>query len=105
MSQSLLKREGDQGVQARLWYAMRVLRSFTPSELMAVAEVESRRNTRNYCQRLARAGFLAAIPAPRRLQQETTFRLVRNTGPKCPGVLLARGVVWDHNTNQEYPIK
>ena len=94
---------GDRCVCARLWYAMRVLRSFTASDLMAVAEAESRRTTRAFCLNLVKAGFLVAIPRAN-TRDPATYRLTRNSGPQCPAVLRKQGVVWDFNTSTEYPI-
>lgn len=97
--------KGDRCVRARLWYAMRVLRGFTVSDLLAVAEIDNRKTTASYLNTLVRAGFLTARRGNRGRREETTFRLARNSGPQCPAVLRKGAAVWDFNTNTEYPVK
>lgn len=97
--------KGENCVRARLWYAMRVLRSFTVSDLLAVAEIENRRTTSSFLNTLARAGFLVARRGNRGRREETSFRLARNSGPQCPAVLRKGAAVWDFNTNTEHPVK
>ncbi|HZF97809.1 MAG TPA: hypothetical protein VEY92_06125 [Pseudoxanthomonas sp.] len=97
--------KGKHCVRARLWYAMRVLRSFTVSDLLAVADIEKRRTASSFLNTLARAGFLNARRGNRGRREETTFRLARNSGPQCPAVLRKGEAVWDFNTNTEHPVK
>lgn len=81
---------------------MRVLRSFTATDLMAVAEVESKRSVLAFLGLLTKAGFIATNHGNRGRHEQTQFRLIRNTGPKCPAILRAGKSVWDHNTDTEY---
>lgn len=97
--------KGENCVRARLWYAMRVLRSFTVSDLLAVVEIENRRTTSSFLNTLARAGFLVARRGNRGRREETSFRLARNSGPQCPAVLRKGAAVWDFNTNTEHHVK
>lgn len=96
--------KGPRFVRGRLWYAMRTLRHFRLSELQAVAEVPNRATVQTFIAYLRRAGFVAPRHLNRGLHQETIFTLVRNSGPKCPAILKRRTVVWDYNTDTEYPI-
>lgn len=97
--------KGEHCVRARLWYAMRVLRSFTVSELLAVTEIENRRTTSSFLNTLVRAGFLSARRGNRGRREETTYRLARNSGPHCPALLRRGATVWDFNTHTEHPVR
>lgn len=99
----IARTKGERHVRGRLWYAMRVLRSFTVFDLMAVAEVESKRSVLAFLGLLGKAGFVSAKYGNRGRHEVTQFRLVRNSGPKCPSILRAGKVVLDHNTLTEYP--
>lgn len=88
----------------RLWYSIRVLRTFTVSDLIAVAEVGNRRTTCAYLNTLRRAGFLTVRRCNPGHGDESTWRLVRNTGPQCPAILRRGAAVWDFNTSSEYPV-
>lgn len=89
----------------RLWYAARVLRTFTLNELMAVAEIDNRATPRSFINTLTRAGYFSARRSNSALNRETTYRLARNTGPICPAFLRKSTVVYDFNTRTEYPVK
>lgn len=86
----------------KLWYAMRTLRRFTASELMAVADNPNRASVLAYCNKLRHAGYLRNFT---RGQYEAIWTLIRDTGPLCPAILNNCTVVWDFNTDQEYPIR
>lgn len=85
----------------KLWTAMRILRRFTASELCAVAEYENRQSALAYLNKLRHAGYLRNA---RNGNDEAVWTLVRNSGPLTPAVLRNRTVVWDFNTQTEYPI-
>lgn len=87
-----------------LWRAIRILRSFTTLELMAVAEQENKRSVLQYLRQLRLAGFLRANYGNPGLHQPTAFVLIRNPGPLTPAVLQKGAVVYDPNTEQEYRI-
>lgn len=88
----------------RLWYSIRVLRTFTVSDLLAVAEISNRRTACAYLNTLRRAGFLAVRHGSAGSLEESTWRLVRNTGPQCPAILRRGAAIWDFNTCTEYPL-
>lgn len=70
--------------QQRVWTAVRVLRTFdVPTLCMAAASARS--TTHQYVNILRRAGYVDVVkPFDRFLARPATFRLIRNTGPKCP---------------------
>ena len=79
----------------RLWYAARVLRRFTASDLMAVAEVDTRNATLAWLNKMRHAGYFRnTVPK----SGEGVWTLIRDTGPRCPAILLNRTVIWDFNT-------
>ncbi len=104
VSRQIAKTKGANHLRGRLWYAMRVLRTFTASDLMAVAEIEKRHSVLTFLSLLRRSGYLSATYGNRGRHELTSFRLVRNSGPKCPSTLRNGTVMWDHNTETEYPI-
>jgi hypothetical protein len=84
------------------WQAMRVMRRFTPVDLMTTAEI-GEDNIRKYLKGLSRAGVVRlvkkrqpGIPGSRDL-----WMLVRDTGPKPP--LVRKDGVYDQNTRNVYP--
>jgi hypothetical protein len=78
-------RESDE--RAKLWRALRMMRTATTGELSAVTE-RTLGAVQSDLQRLARTGFVAAGDqrAGKRLQ-EKVWRLVRDHGPKPPLLL------------------
>lgn len=86
----------------KLWFAMRILRRFTASELCAVAEHVNKGSAQAYLNKLRHAGFLRAIENP---GQETVWVLIRNSGPQVPAIIRNRTAVWDYNTGTEYAIQ
>ncbi len=97
--------KGEACINAKRWYAMRVLRSFTVGDVLAVTETDNRSTTIGYLNKLTRAGFLAAKRGNRGAREETTYRLVRNSGPQCPAIIRHGKAVWDFNLNKEFPIQ
>jgi hypothetical protein len=94
--------KGHAFVRGRVWYAMRTLRTFRLSELVAVAEAPSRDSVQTFLSLLRRAGYIHPRHLNRGKHEETVFTLVRNTGPLCPAVLNRGKAVWDYNTETEY---
>jgi len=76
-----------------LWKSMRILRSFTVTDLVMCASVPGHHvaegEARTYVSYLARAGYLKRLEAG-------SFRLVRYTGPKAPMIQRVKQV-WDPN--------
>lgn len=92
-------------MRGKLWYAMRTLRSFRISELIAVAEAPNRDSVQTFVGQLRRAGYIHPRHLNRGAHQETIFTLVRNSGPLCPAVMKRGTAVWDYNTETEYSIQ
>lgn len=91
----------------KIWGAMRMLRTFTVDELVAVVETTTRRTVGSYASALARTGFLR----PRTLagngsrgRAAAQYQLVRNSGPIAPSFVNYRRALYDHNTDMEYPL-
>lgn len=91
----------------RLWRALRQLRTSETSRLVVVTEV-ARGTVQRDLGHLHRTGYLAKTSRPNQLGgTETTWRLVRDTGPKPPMFLFAanRGPLTgaiDRNTGAAY---
>lgn len=85
----------------KLWYAARVLRRFTATELLAVADCGTRASTLAWLNKLRNAGYFRN---QRIGNGEAVWTLIRDSGPTCPAILNNRTLVWDFNTEQEYPI-
>lgn len=88
--------------RGKLWAAARILRRFTASELVAVAEYDNRSSALAWLNQLRNAGYFVNS---RQGNGEAVWTLTRPSGPLCPSVLKNRTVVWDHNTRQEYSIQ
>lgn len=70
----------------RLWRSMRVLRSFDLPALMMAAEA-GRRSAEDLINCLCRAGYLRMTSRGQSMRGTwSTYRLVRNTGPRAPSV-------------------
>ncbi len=78
--------------QQKVWTAMRILRTFTLADLAATTEV-CEKDCYRYVHPLMRAGYVAATRE--RSLHRRVYRLVRNTGPRAPGV--RRLTVTDRN--------
>lgn len=90
--------------RTRLWQAMRILREFTAHELCATCETKIQ-PVRNFVNQLRIAGFvIVAHKGDRARHVPARYRLIRNTGPKCPALVRGRRVFFDPNTDQEYPL-
>lgn len=73
--------------RARLWRAMRILRTFTVAELSATAEV-SPNSARKYVRALAHAGYLRVATPYRQgaVGGHASYLLIRDTGPHAPSI-------------------
>lgn len=93
------------GGRDRMWRTMKMLKTFTARDLAVAASLPgasvAESEAIHYTQWLAKAGYLVVALPPklgRASHKRSTFRLVRNTGPRAPMITRAR-VVWDPNTN------
>jgi hypothetical protein len=86
----------------KAWQSMRILRAFTTAQLQATAEI-GERNARHFCQALRDAGYLlVTAPATGRPGSFSRYRLVRDSGPRCPSV-RRDGTVYDVNLKKVFP--
>ena len=88
----------------KLWQAMRILRGFSISDLMAVTEQSNRASVLTYLGQLRRAGFVRIQRGNGGRHEPSHFVLIRDSGPKAPGLLRNGAVVYDLNTETEYPL-
>ena len=86
----------------KLWFAARILRRFTASDLCAVAEYENLKSAQAWLNKLRHAGYFVNS---REGNEEAIWRLVRNSGPKTPAIIRNRTAVWDFNLEREFKIK
>jgi hypothetical protein len=93
--------------RVRLWYAIRTLRSFTISDLLAVAEIEDgkRHSVLTFVSQLRRAGFLRVQYGNKGRHEPAYFRLIRDPGPLTPAIVHHGTAIWDPNTRTTYDIK
>lgn len=103
-SARIVQTKGAEHRRGALWRALRILRRFTVFELMAVAEQDNKHSVLTFLGQLRKAGFLRAQAGNRGRHEPTTFFLIRDPGPACPAVLKRGMVVYDRNTDTEYPI-
>lgn len=96
--------------RARIWRAMRTMRTFTIPDLLMMAG-DGIRNGRNsadvYVRRLAQAGYVVATPrrAPGTAPTSNGFKvwlLVRDTGHLHPLVCVKARMVFDQNTGETF---
>jgi hypothetical protein len=79
----------------KAWQSMRILRIFTLASLQSTAGI-GERNARHFCNLLKATGYINLVSrATGRPGSHNTFRLVRDTGPKCP--IIRDGQVFDPN--------
>lgn len=104
----LRRRQAGMCGRTKLWEAMRILREFTVSELMAVCELEKKRRhaVLTYVSQLRRAGFVRIARAGNQGRQEQhTFRIARNSGPRPPAIVRYGAAMYDPNTELEYSLE
>jgi hypothetical protein len=90
--------------RAKVWSAMRILRSFSLGDLVAVCEVTSAGQLRCLLWQLKRAGYLSLQHKKPGSPIPGTYRLIRDTGPLCPMTLKSRRAVFDPNEQKEYAL-
>ncbi len=93
--------------RARIWQAMRIMRSFTLADLVATCEYpqEHKRSIGVFVSALRRAGYLTVQRRNIGKHEAPVFRLVRNSGPHCPSIVHRGATVLDHNDGTEYPVE
>ena len=84
-------------MRAKIWEAIRALRTFTTDELETMTE-GAPSNVRKYLRVLELAGYLSKTPSPNQ-RACATYRLIRDTGIKYPVQKMIR-VLWDPNTDE-----
>jgi hypothetical protein len=94
--------DGARTQYARIWQAIRVLRTFTTRDLIAVCELQSRGTLDYFLGALRGAGYLGV--AQPRSGVAGSYRLIRDTGPLAPVAQKKRRIVFDANTRTEYAI-
>lgn len=71
--------------RSQMWTAMRLLRSFTPMDLVAHAAMPiTDREATDYCRALLGAEYLGVIQRATVGVRPATYRLLRNSGPAAP---------------------
>ena len=80
---------------ARMWQAMRCLKTFTVGDLVAVSNA-SRSHGLQFVKALFKVGYLKLID-----EESAQYFLVRDTGPKAPTIRRSRAEIIDNNLNQE----
>lgn len=101
---SLTRHHAVVGARQRIWNALRIYKLFTAAEIGPVASA-SPANVQKYLRALAQAGYLR-LERPKRngcVDGHAVWRLLRNSGPRCPIVRSDHSGVYDPNTDQVYP--
>lgn len=97
---------------ARLWKAMRAMRSFTVDDLVALA-VRAERDpltmAYRYVKAMERAGYVLATPRRKPGTALTSnghkhYILVRDTGPEAPVLSMRHRAILDPNTGDRHPL-
>lgn len=92
------KRQAPEGV---MWAAIRVLKEFTPEDLMEVVgktdDALDLDKIRTYCRWLAKAEYLKILETARPRVRSARYKLINDSGPMAPNVKNLRVVV-DGNT-------
>jgi hypothetical protein len=89
----------------RMWRTAKILKAFTANDLAIAASLPDAPvklgEAVHYVNWLARGGYLAVLAPPHKggKGRRTTYRLVRNTGPKPPMILRTKAL-WDPNLHQ-----
>ena len=83
---------------AKVWAAMRGLKSFTLAELFTITETRNDINFRQWLDALLMAGY---VKADGKRDREPLYRVAKNTGPKAPESVEIR-LVYDPNTEDYF---
>ena len=88
--------------QENMWRSMRILQQFTSRELAVTSTTDdvkvSEPHARKYASDLHRAEYLRLLNTDGKNTGLSTYKLIRNTGPKSPSV-QQDGTVVDRNLN------
>lgn len=94
-------RIGPADIYDNMWVAMRILRDFTPTDLVANGSTEEIEVTTSaasaYCRQLCGHGYLKVLRRANPGRREARYRLVRNTGRTAPRPRRVQGL-FDANT-------
>ena len=89
--------------EGNMWTAMRMLKSFTPTDLSAHASTDTVQApldiAQTYCRTLLAGGYLKVMRKAAPGLREAIYRLTKDTGPRPPREKRVRAVV-DDNTGQ-----
>ena len=102
-----LKRDGSPVTQGggtmNMWRTMRMLKTFTPRDLVAHANTPdvtvSELTARSYCSMLLKAGYLRVMQKAVPGKRQATYKFVRNTGPMPPQIQRVKQV-YDPNLGE-----
>ena len=85
--------------RAKLWQALRIMRTCGMAELCATCELKPG-TVRAYIEPLVRTGFIRSSRAgPQRI---ASYTLARDTGPHAPRLWPTKRAVYDCNTRQTH---
>lgn len=98
----------DRSPEARMWLAMRQLRTaFSPIDIAEHASTSegavSEALARNYCRQLLRAGYLRVHQTAVHRVRPAKYLLVINSGPRAPVIRRMQGVL-DRNEGRFVPL-
>lgn len=86
-----------------MWRTMRMLRSFTKTELRTHSDVPdvpvAVADANSFCNMLLRGGYLRIERKATPGKREARYRLIKDTGPRPPKEKRVRAV-WDENTKE-----
>lgn len=86
--------------QDNLWRSMRMLREFTPIDLVAVSSIPGcevdEKKAIEFCRTCLKGGYLRVVQKARPGRRPARYRLIRDTGPKPPRHVRLTAV-WDDN--------
>lgn len=103
-------RDHKNGFRDRAWAAMRIRRVFTVRDIVMDAasgsELDPADNLHHYLRHLKAAGYVSE--QPKRVQNSgrcglKLWMLTRDTGPRAPAIVRARGAIHDFNIGETVP--
>jgi DNA-binding transcriptional MocR family regulator len=90
------------GGVANMWRSMRMLSQFTPRDLALHSTTDtvsvSEATAKSYCSMLLKARYLRVTQKAKPGKRQTTYKFIRNTGPKPPQIQRVKQV-FDPNLN------
>ncbi|MDQ6957207.1 MAG: hypothetical protein Q9M21_08425 [Mariprofundaceae bacterium] len=86
----------------RAWKAMRIMTQWTLGDIESTAEI-SRANAESFVYALVKAGYVRRIQPKKNGVKGgyAVYRLVKNTGPRCPVTANYNAIIHDRNTGQD----